>query len=50
MPSKKKNTKNLINALSEFTAGGSPEGLKVFRYNKDGKLVEVINKLELIKE
>jgi len=50
MPTKKENIKNFINALKEFIAGGSPEGLRVWRNNKDGKLVEVINKLELIRE
>jgi len=50
MPRNKKNIKDFINTLSEFIAGGSPEGLKVYRYNKNGKLVEVINNLELIKE
>ena len=50
MPTKKKNRKNFINALNEFNEGGSPEGLHVYRYNKDGKIVEVINKLELIQD
>ena len=50
MSRNKKNIKDFINALSEFIAGGSPEGLKIFKRNKDGKIVEVINNLELIKE
>jgi hypothetical protein len=42
--------KNFTNALSDFIAGGSPEDLRVYKQNKDGKIVEVINNLELIRE
>ena len=50
MPTNKKNIKGFIKALSDFTAGGSPEGLRVYKMNKNGKTVEVINKLELIQD
>ncbi len=52
MPTNKKNLRNIAKALSEFIQGGSPEGLRVFKFNKDGKLIEVINEdsLELIQD
>jgi len=52
MPTKKKRHKDFVEALSDFIQGKSPEGLHVYKYNKSGKLVEVINEdsLELIRD
>ncbi len=39
--------RGLIKEMSEFIDGENPKNLRVFKFDKDGKQIEVINELEL---
>ena len=41
--------KGLIREMNIFMNGKNPEELRVFKTRKDGKPIEIINELELIK-
>lgn len=41
--------KGLIREMNIFMNGKNPEELRVFKMRKDGKPIEIINELELIK-
>ena len=43
-------TDDFIRAFISYSKGESVEGFRVFKYNKEGKKIEVIDNLELIYE
>lgn len=47
---KRRKFKKFIKVLIDYSKGKSSKGLRVYKIDKKGKKIEIIDKLELIKE